>query len=1489
MTDLGNVLIIDPAQKECLSDPMPHLIVTPLNCICKICSEDTTTNKHAIIKIGRGPVRAHFKKFHNDKFVLIPFQNLSINLDVAKLRATKGGWREQLPKDKSPTVQKHTICTGCNATFGRDSNNFKRHIIKGGNACREAMKSRGDCIQLICGGWFPIPSAASILPLPSTSLDRSRRMPKSTCTTLQQYDKLLEPFVTESSIVGSWSKVLISSISIHGDKFGKYILSSLHAILEAQKSPNPVLALLNQCADKYANHFSSIAAIIPGNILSTVQNFNSVSIDDAQNYRSVFSARHSYAQIKSYLHHLFAFLLIRQCPLLQPYIDDINDETTTFSIDGSFQYAFIPSLLYDLAREVPAQFGAKTWLLEHAQLYCFRLSGGQPILDGAGWGATKLSSALHAVRAGVCGMMTTQQFNTGTGFEPAQKYAVEVRDCAFVNIISRWMRWLRDQDRNQMSARSIYYDPMENIIIDGIVFKKEIYTNLVPILYKLFLEQFELFFCGDEWKDALDLKRGVIMKNWYQFDFDIEGCNMSLVELKDETDPSGDIEKLCSILELTLYGLGLGSGRLEQVIHISTTAFKWAHNCFYYGLGSLKRGSIKAKSGDLEEHKLPFCLDRCLLLTRLIFTKLTCLDFGSKKLFPTLPSRKYSMMHLVRSIFGLKDDVGETIQVRHLFHSILNILYPDGVSLYGITITMPGLCGMCHHSPETGRLKYSGKPVYWKEQFFLDYHHNLGDRTSVIDTKIIPQAPCLDSDALDILKMVFGSDANFRSGKQKDAMLSVLNKRNNHRAILLGCGAGKTILALASTLEAHMRGTMKSMTILVAPHINLVGHQIGQIKSLLHNVHKSSDEVNNISVEHFTTLGNILPPSLDGEHLPHIAVMSIMAFSSLVKFHHNKMQWWYDHGFLGHLFLDEIQLMTSEGTIRKEYECLSTIASVGAPVTLLSGSLSKGILGVLADYLGLRSSTTPIDVISGNDLVGTHFNFEVRSKPRFAVFCVVEYAKQRMTTCHVHILCATTTAAREIHSAMSDCPKVACIIGSDDANKKMETAEQWRNGCITVLISSTCALVGNENSKCRHIMIVDRIYDLSNLIQAMGRLRVEQGGEDSFVTQFLSEEEMLDDVDTAKASMSKINELQNMGLQIDSVIDEVKMQLTEQGYSSFFRKEGCLLKNLSHIFGGDRHDDCKKCTNCDSFYNTTNATIRRVPLFLQPNKKTDQDNGDECNESSEEYDSSKSNFDPVEAESNGDKNLSGEADVSTLIETLNSTQTKKSNKITSSFDDVAATRRRPQSTKLAKMRARVESEQKEACQEQRRKSKVQRTHYQNKAFRLGGNPGMQSLIESARRKEQQTQSVHDLATTQLRHARICCPQCNGRKCNGIDCFIRRECFRCYGPHNGSACPFKVEKKQYRDENGEEKWKWIGNTQMTKFMQEKSRGCVICFDPECQETTFDINKPHQAKKRIRGALFKARREGENFLHTLQRCYATCESRDNFFACMSKSAK
>ena len=78
--------------------------------------------------------------------------------------------------------------------------------------------------------------------------------------------------------------------------------------------------------------------------------------------------------------------------------------------------------------------------------------------------------------------------------------------------------------------------------------------------------------------------------------------------------------------------------------------------------------------------------------------------------------------------------------------------------------------------------------------------------------------------------------------------------------------------------------------------------------------------------------------------------------------------------------------------------------------------------------------------------------------------------------------------------------------------------------------------------------------------------------------------------------------------------------------------------------------------------------------------------------------------------------------------------------------------------------------------------------------------------------------------------------------------------------------------------------WAGNERMTQFMQEKDRGCVICFHPLCNERTFSSNNPHIAQKRIKGALFKQIQQGETFFQTVQRCYATQDSTNEFLANM-----
>ena len=135
-------------KRQLLTDPMPHLIVTPFHSICKICYANEAKKKHSVTSISSKLVRLHFKDHHQDQFVLGKFNNISICLAAAKLAATNGGWKEQLLRDDPSLVETHTICTSCNSSFGKKSKHFARHL-KNNKKCSEASKARRICIQLI--------------------------------------------------------------------------------------------------------------------------------------------------------------------------------------------------------------------------------------------------------------------------------------------------------------------------------------------------------------------------------------------------------------------------------------------------------------------------------------------------------------------------------------------------------------------------------------------------------------------------------------------------------------------------------------------------------------------------------------------------------------------------------------------------------------------------------------------------------------------------------------------------------------------------------------------------------------------------------------------------------------------------------------------------------------------------------------------------------------------------------------------------------------------------------------------------------------------------------------------------------------------------------------------------------------------------------------------------------------------------------------------
>jgi superfamily II DNA or RNA helicase len=66
-----------------------------------------------------------------------------------------------------------------------------------------------------------------------------------------------------------------------------------------------------------------------------------------------------------------------------------------------------------------------------------------------------------------------------------------------------------------------------------------------------------------------------------------------------------------------------------------------------------------------------------------------------------------------------------------------------------------------------------------------------------------------------------------------------------------------------------------------------------------------------------------------------------------------------------------------------------------------------------------------------------------------------------------------------------------CRFVSSDSNshETNQVALKWSRGEFKVLISTSIALVGNENPSCKYLACAGYLYDSMQIVQALGRLR----------------------------------------------------------------------------------------------------------------------------------------------------------------------------------------------------------------------------------------------------------------------------------------------------------------------------------------------------------------------------------------------------------------
>jgi hypothetical protein len=257
-----------------------------------------------------------------------------------------------------------------------------------------------------------------------------------------------------------------------------------------------------------------------------------------------------------------------------------------------------------------------------------------------------------------------------------------------------------------------------------------------------------------------------------------------------------------------------------------------------------------------------------------------------------------------------------------------------------------------------------------------------------------------------------------------------------------------------------------------------------------------------------------------------------------------------------------------------------------------------------------------IQTIIDRNLLGTFpvgFKFACNqvSNPIMVVFEKVCQLMNMVPRHAVHVICSSISTAHKLCSLLSGDAitkqfgvKVVSSTTLPDEQEKI--AKLWSDGCLEVLIGTTCTLVGNESNRCRSVLVLGHLYNLTNIVQAVGRLRMPQRHSSGcfeiylppLCTKLIEEHNQQD-----KANSDK---LFAKGLLDHGAMKSYNETLTNKSLRDWITTcNACRIVSLSAKFGMHNISDCKVCDVCVN---------KPVVVLAEKAKKETVANNDNANE-----------------------------------------------------------------------------------------------------------------------------------------------------------------------------------------------------------------------------------------------------------------------------------
>lgn len=1008
-------------------------------------------------------------------------------------------------------------------------------------------------------------------PNKSLAVESTSKVPATLLTTEEEASKILEPFVRPDESVKNLFTMYLPLLTSGFEGQMRQLLEYSSRQADEDGILFKWLEAGREWLGKYAaGHIANISA----NVRSRLAEFEHKEHDGVVVGTRTFTLRRGVARLMNELDSALRFFYRYPTTLFDTFK---STEVLNSSKEWMIESAIIPKILFTAAAEEPSDHGRLPIACLYGLSRGFTLKGGFSLyMNECGWFASRLSALLHFLRAGVCGYLVTLSGNISSRILTLQEMDIvgQIQNGRVTNLLAPYIKQLRELNSRKPPSKTNTVNINGDITSGSFTFPYSVWSTLIPRVVSIAKACFDEIFENDKWKLFWNLP--INMQDWVQLEASVVNDNSQvwLCDLGVKSNVEPLLARVQSVAELCLLGFGVGAVRHEEVLRLTALSCQWHNSYLYFWSESLKRGSLKADTAPkMVEHRLSLSLSKIFLLIRYVMRVSS--DSDSKLLLSKYPDA--SMLGLLQDIFDF-DCQPQMLSIRHLFTSIGNIILPenDAFGNDGCMVSMSFLTEKSGHTQNTGRRAYGTWLENSDEAVYDRYHRHLGE--VLTEPPLLDFTPFSDEILKASLKELVGLKANYRSQDQKKMIQMAANSIVRHAFVGLPCGQGKSLSWMVPTMASYLSGRHVGLRIIILPYKFLLGHMVQHAISLLGLL---KDRLTVSFLDSSLIEKDRFPEILSGKDIPSLLFLNLDGAASLLAFHLARLKALADQNILKRVYLDELQQLIVEYGFRPSYQCLRDLGRIGVPVMCLSGSLPFSMAMSLMSYCGLSQSLEgeSLDLVMPSDPVGDGFSFDVLVVNDVASAIVNYVLKSRVGACHV--LCASVSMVGLVATRLSKVLKVLSITGQSSYQEQVRCAKAWFKGDHDVLVSTVVGLVGNENKYCKTIVVGGFLFNVSSLVQAIGRLRPPQRGPNSKVQVFHFPFRSNDLVDhDQETSNNLFDEVLNANCLQESNRHDFMKLFASIGLQEILNLvEGCYLQELSRYYGFARLP-CNRCGLC---------------------------------------------------------------------------------------------------------------------------------------------------------------------------------------------------------------------------------------------------------------------------------------------------------------------